>query len=325
MLAAVIRWTMPAELPDELLGWLGYDSDGFSTAEAAALACDLPAVTAVNDPPAPNSAEFRGALVISGGGEMPAAVSRRFLELAGRSTARLVIIPTATDDKYIASDSKEETAFWKKHGFREIEVLHTRSRDVANSPEFVAPLRRATAVWIDGGRQTLLAAAYSDTLVERELHALLERGGVIGGTSAGAACLSRIMIVRGHICKVPGFGLLPGTIIDQHFVKRNRMPRLLAALQKRSGWVGLGIDEGAAAVVTRDSLQCIGNSTVTLCLAETLREPMRETVLSPGQTASLIAWRNEAIARTVPSEREPREVAIDIKAEESSSVGAGGQ
>src|SRR6185369_8433195 len=123
-LAAVFRVTVPSEIPESVLEFLGLDTDGFSSIEAAALACDLPAVTAVNDPTETNSDEFRGALVISGGGEMPAAVSRRFLELAGGSTARLVIIPTATDDKYIASDSKEETAFWKKHGFRNVEVLH---------------------------------------------------------------------------------------------------------------------------------------------------------------------------------------------------------
>jgi len=106
-------------------------------------------------------------------------------------------------------------------------VLHTRSRDKANTTEFVAPLRHATAVWFEGGQQSRLAAAYVGTEVERELYAMSDRGGVIGGTSAGAAIMSRVMVEGGNPEPRMGTGLdlLPGTIVDQHFLVRGHPHR----------------------------------------------------------------------------------------------------
>src|SRR5205085_1949334 len=83
---------------------------------------------------------------------------------------------------------------------------------------------------------------YRGTRLEDELHKVLDRGGVIGGTSAGAAVMSKLMIGGGTvIARVePGFGFLPGGIIDPHFLKRNRAHRLLQALPKNPGWLALG-------------------------------------------------------------------------------------
>jgi cyanophycinase len=165
---------------------------------------------------------IRGSLVICGGGRLPDAIRDRFIELAGGKGARLVVIPTASEDADLARDGAEIVELWMARNPKEVQLLHTRSRDDANRPEFTEPLRQATAVWISGGRQSLLAAAYSGTAVEKELHALLRRGGVVGGTSAGAAIMSRQMIVKGIVHDVPGLGLLPGAVIDQHGPRRKR-------------------------------------------------------------------------------------------------------
>ena len=102
-------------------------------------------------------------------------------------------------------------------------LLHTRDAKKANEAAFVKPLTEATAVWFGGGDQGKLLAAYRGTAVERELHKLLQRGGAIGGTSAGAAVMSKVMITGGNPkAEVgTGFGFLTHVVIDQHFLKRN--------------------------------------------------------------------------------------------------------
>ena len=141
------------------------------------------------------------------------------------------MIPTASED---ADGSKLNLSveIWKKRGAEWVRLMHTRSRQEADAPDFVRPLTAATGVWIDGGTQSLLSDAYLGTEVERQLMALLARGGVIGGTSAGAAIMSRMMIEGGgneaELGK--GFDFLPGAVIDQHFLKRNRITRLLGVV-----------------------------------------------------------------------------------------------
>jgi cyanophycinase len=241
-----------------------------------------------------------GALVLCGGGALPETVRDEFVKRAGASAARLVIIPTASDPGEEEEDAAQVAAIWRRHGIATITTLHTRRHDEANDEMFVAPLRTATAVWISGGRQSRIAAAYSGTRVERELHALIARGGVVGGTSAGAACLSRVMIVRGRIHETPGLGLLPGAIIDQHFLARRRQARLLSALGAHPDLVGFGIDEGTALVVRGRSLECIGDSTVTICLGETDRSGSTRDVLRPRERSDLTMLRRAAQARVAP-------------------------
>src|SRR5262249_28359202 len=148
------------------------------------------------------------------------------LELAGGKNARLVIIPTA----HTRADRLETMTtytFWKAQEVASVRFLHTRKPDEANDPKFVKPLTEATGVWFSGGDQSMLVAPYHGTWVERELHKLLARGGVVGGPSAGASAMSRLMIVGGNpLAQVgDGFGLLPQVVIDQHFHNRNRLPR----------------------------------------------------------------------------------------------------
>jgi cyanophycinase len=246
-------------------------------------------------------AGIRGTLLLCGGGRIPDAVRDEFVRLAGAEKGKLVIIPAASGDDTVDADAAAVTEIWKSRGIGTITTLHTRSRELADSDDFCAPLRNATAVWITGGRQTQIVATYQNTLVETELRALINRGGVIGGTSAGAACQSRVMLVRGAIYDIPGFDLIPGSVVDQHFLVRNRKERLFSALERHPALVGLGVDEATGLVVHGRTLKCIGDSTVTICYGACGECACDEQVLQSGQSTDLTMLR-----RAIRDRLEPR-------------------
>ena len=247
-----------------------------------------------------DSRGIRGSLIISGGGNPDPIIKERFIALAGNSEARLVIIPTAS----ITADDpdKDHRLSWQDANASSISVLHTRDRKTANDPKFVEPLKAATAVWLSGGSQSRLSDAYVGTLVETELHALLARGGVIGGTSAGAAIMSRDMIASGKQNPVmgTGFGFLPYAIIDQHFLARNRQTRSLKAVKEHPGQFGLGIDEGTALEVTGRRIRVLGKSTVTITLGPSALRDASTTAVPANAVIDLTSLRRAAIARAGP-------------------------
>src|SRR5262249_29484316 len=141
--------------------------------------------------------------------------------------------------------------YFRSQAVKSVDVVHTHERKKADDPEFVKPLTEATGVWLSGGDQSRLAAAYRGTLVEKGLRKVLPGAGAVGAPSAGAHIMSSLMIVGGSKdAEVgPGFGLLGGVVIDMHFANRNRLHRLLGVLAKHPGYTGVGIDEGTALVV----------------------------------------------------------------------------
>jgi cyanophycinase len=242
-----------------------------------------------------------GALVIVGGGKVPDAAIDRFLKLAGGDKAKLVIIPTASGTAD-GADADKVLAPWKERKPASAVLLHTRDRKTADDTKFLEPLREATGVWFDGGSQNNITDAYLGTGVEKELYALLKRDGVIGGTSAGAAVMSRLMITGGtkEAKTARGFDLLPGVVVDQHFLKRNRQDRLFGLIDKHPDLVGLGIDEGTALVVKGRTLSVVGDSTVTAYLAKSSQREARAFELKPGPVADLTALRRSAVTRAAP-------------------------
>ena len=145
------------------------------------------------------SGPVRGTLILTGGDQETAL--KEFVELAGGPDANIVYIPTAASslrlpsgliwewlnsDELPANTPEFKAELCKMFGIKNITILHTRNRKTANSEDFVKPLRSAQGVWISGGNAGRLSKAYLDTLTQRELQAVLERGGVIGGNSAGA-------------------------------------------------------------------------------------------------------------------------------------------
>ena len=212
----------------------------------------------------PEEPARRGALVIVGGGGLPDNVRDKFMALAGGKAAKLVVIPTASES---ADRKDEEEGYlqpWRKYQPAGLVLLHTRSRPTADDPAFARPIADATAVWFSGGDQVKLIEAYRGTAVDREFRALLGRGGVIGGTSAGAAVMSDVMIEGGNpkADVGRGFGFVTNAVFDQHFLKRNRVNRLLGVLADRPQLIGIGIDEGTAFVLEGDGWSVVGKSYV---------------------------------------------------------------
>ncbi len=235
----------------------------------------LIAITAVTlQTPKPCVGPFKGYLVIVGGGVTGTVIDSKFKELAGGASAHLVIIPTASADGQFNVDRIRQR--WSK-GVAGADVVNTRDRKTADSADFVKPLTAATGVWLDGGRQWRLADAYLGTRTLAEIKVVLDRGGVVGGSSAGAT-IQGSFLVRGaagtpgnpdgdnRIMESPdhltGFGLLTNCAIDQHVITRHRENDLVGVIKAHPELLGIGIDESTAIVVHGSEFEVIGKSKV---------------------------------------------------------------
>jgi cyanophycinase len=213
----------------------------------------------------------RGALVIVGGGKVGPEILGRLFDLAGGKDAPLVVIPTASGaDDYPADWSGLK--MFKDFGVTNITLLHTKDRKVADSEDFVRPITTAKAVWFVGGRQWRLVDSYLNTRTQREIERVLERGGVVAGSSAGASIIASYM-VRGavennFIMMAPGyeegFGLIKGVAIDQHMLTRNRQDDLEEVVEKHPDVLGIGLDESTAIVVQGQQFEVIGASKIAI-------------------------------------------------------------
>ena len=256
-------------------------------------------------PPVPyaiDPAGIGGTLVVAGGGALPQAVYEAFVEAAGGEGARIVVIPTASGRADAADATTAVLEPWLERPHESVEVLHTRDRERADQPEFSAGLERATGVWIGGGSQSRILDAYEGTLVETRLVELLSRGGVIGGSSAGAACMSEVMIAGGM---APpdlrrGFDLLPHAIVDQHFTERDRAPRLRAAIATHPGRFGVGVDEGTALIVRGRDMRVVGRGRVHLFAASGAGRDAREVAHGAEDRIDLVSWQRGARERLRP-------------------------
>lgn len=244
-----------------------------------------------------------GALVIVGGAMQDPAIVQRFIDLAGGPDAPLVIVPTA-------GDANEYDQYWsgvrqfRENGARNFTVLHTRDPKVADTEAFVKPIAGARGVFFTGGRQWRLADAYLNTRTQRELQGVLDRGGVIGGSSAGATILGSFLVrgdTKGNETMVGdhtiGFGFLKNSAIDQHLLRRNRQFDLIDVVKTRPELLGIGIDENTAIVVQDDRFDVIGRGYVAIYDAKHATRPAdRFYVLAPGDRYDLV--KREATRRS---------------------------
>jgi cyanophycinase len=210
-----------------------------------------------------------GSLVIVGGAMKDTAIINRFIALAGGVNAPIIVIPTAGGESVI--DNKKAAEVLTMAGAKNVTVLHTYDTSIANSKEFVRPLLKATGVWFNGGRQWRLVDAYANTLTETEIRKVLDRGGVIGGSSAGAT-IQGSYLVRGDTRANTlvmgdhevGFAYLNNAAIDQHLLVRNRQNDLPAVISKFPHLLGIGLDENTAIVVKGNEFEVIGQSYVAI-------------------------------------------------------------
>ena len=131
----------------------------------------------------------------------------------------------------------------------------------------MAPLRHARGVWFVGGRQWHLADSYLHTLTEREIFNVLARGGVVGGSSAGAS-IQGSFLMRGDTKSNTvvmgdhqvGMGFLKHVAIDQHVLRRNRQFDLIGVVEAHPELLGIGLDENTAIIVHGDTAEVMGQS-----------------------------------------------------------------
>ena len=127
-----------------------------------------------------------GTLIAIGGGEIgDTEIMAKFRNLAGGDSAKIVVIPTA-----FVINNQIDTALLKRnfneYGIPNFTILHTSDPSVANTDEFVKPIKEATGIYFTGGRHWRIADSYLNTKAHKEMLKLLDRGGVIAGSSAGA-------------------------------------------------------------------------------------------------------------------------------------------
>lgn len=227
------------------------------------------AAVAPHSTPAANAAPpGKGHFVLVGGGNISREMSEEFVRLAGGKRARIVVIPSATP----WASPRAATARWLALG-AETTAIHVTTKKEASDPKLYTCLNDATGVWMGGGDQGLLADLFAGTPLSDKLRAVLTRGGVVGGFSAGASVVTKVMVLgRGES---QGFGLLEDLIIDQHFSQRRRLDRLRRLVDKHPDKIGYGIDESTALIISEGLVRVIGDGAVTRCTGR--EQPIRLT------------------------------------------------
>jgi cyanophycinase len=254
---------------------------------------------------APEYGPATGTLVIQGGGSADGTgIVETFINKAGGLHAKIVIVPTAggnrNPDGTIRTYKEEQVlASWKKRGLTNVWMLHTHDPKIADTEDFTKILRDVNGVWFDGGRQWNIVDSYANTLTLREFRNVLERGGVVGGSSAGATIqgdyLVRGAIAGPDIVMTPepehehGFAFLRKVAIDQHINTRNRWDDIIPVIKKYPQMLGIGISEGTAIIVTGDRFQVIGKWKVAIHDNTRVYQPWEKPyyVLSPGDVYNM--------------------------------------
>lgn len=236
-----------------------------------------------------------GALVIVGGGGAGPEIIKRFVDLAGGSQAKIVYIPTAGGRQTfdLAYKGRVIQPFLDQ-GAQKVTVVHTYDPEEADTDEFVEAIKEATGVWFSGGRQWRIVDAYAGTKSEVAFQGVLDRGGVIGGSSAGAT-IQGSYLARGDTKTNTimmgdhevGFGYLKNSAIDQHLLQRNRQFDLIEIIKAKPELLGIGLDEKTAIIVQGDEFTVMGPSYVAIYDHEILEKSGRFYFLAEGDRFDL--------------------------------------
>jgi cyanophycinase len=227
---------------------------------AVGLLLCLPAAASPMPPAQP-----KGHLLIIGGNGTTEDIVKRVVDTAGGTQGRVVIFPQASE---LPETGANAVKTWTEAGIGRAEVGDPKDPAAA-----IKAVKDATFIWFPGGDQNKLTAALANTGIPEAIRARYVEGALVGGTSAGAAVMSQVMITgeadlqsitTAKTETAPGFGLFPEAIVDQHFLKRQRVNRLISAVLDHPDLVGIGIDEATAIFVTGRSFQVLGKSSVVV-------------------------------------------------------------
>jgi len=268
----------------------------------------------------PSAPRPKGHLFIVGGGERDEPLMRRFVDLAkGFGTGRIVVFTMASSVPLEVGP--ELVAEFRKYGVQDV-VYYQLTRDEAMKGDSAKILDGVSAIWFSGGDQARLTAALLDTPIHTRMLEFYAAGGLLGGTSAGAAVMSEVMITgdekrttdenlnwqtveADNVVRVRGFGFVKNAIIDQHFLIRRRQNRLISLVLENPALLGAGIDESTAILVRPDGKwEVLGESQVYVIDARTAivtkassnklgGHGLRLHLLLPGDVFDPIAGRAE--------------------------------
>jgi cyanophycinase len=218
--------------------------------------------------------ESSGQLLIIGGAEDKEGdckILREFVRRAGGVNARIVVMTVATEmPREVGEDYIK---IFERLGAEDIRIVDTVQREDASSSTYLEAVNKATGVFFTGGDQSRITSILKDTEIDAAIHKRYQEGIVVAGTSAGAAMMPDVMIVEGDsetnprvnvVEMAPGMGFLPGIVIDQHFLQRGRLGRLLSALVQQPAVLGIGIDENTSILVQNNKFQVVGEGAVTI-------------------------------------------------------------
>jgi cyanophycinase len=212
-----------------------------------------------------------GTLVIVGGHEDKVDERVILRAIAARADGGALVVVTAASNVPDELWGDYEPVF-RDLGVADVRHLHVDVREEAHDPERLRVLDGASAVFFTGGNQLKLTSQLGDTPVYTRVRELYERGGCVAGTSAGASVVTETMLVTGDsdaspkvgdvVSMAPGFGFLPGVIVDQHFAERGRIGRLIGAVAQNPRIVGVGVDENTAIVCEGHAFTVLGEGGV---------------------------------------------------------------
>ncbi|MBS3946776.1 MAG: cyanophycinase [Dethiobacter sp.] len=216
-----------------------------------------------------------GKLVIIGGAEdqnQHCTILKKVLELSEESKARVAVIATASAKP--AQTGQDYEQIFYELGAESVRILQVLSRKSAQDPSSATALREASIIFITGGDQLRLTSILGGTALMETLWERFTGGAILAGTSAGASAMSATMIIGGEagqppqrelIHMSPGLGFLPGVLVDQHFAQRGRFGRLIAAVALNPGFLGIGIDEDTAIIVSENRwLETVGSYGISI-------------------------------------------------------------
>jgi cyanophycinase len=208
-------------------------------------------------------------------------VWQRIVQLAGGKGARFVVFGTASEDP--ESSAKQVVDLLQRRG-AVAEALPVAPKflwvdlnKVVRDPALIAKVKAAKGIFFTGGVQErivdVLQPGGQSTPMLEAIWDVYRKGGVIAGTSAGAAIMSTIMfrdapsvinILKGRFADGKqidrGLGFVgPHLFVDQHFLKRGRFGRMIPLMMVKGYKIGLGVDENTAAVIRGDEIEVIGD------------------------------------------------------------------
>lgn len=227
----------------------------------------------------PLNVNAQGHLVIIGGGDKPGKIIEKIIQLSGGENAKIIVIPNASSEQLESANYQVDE--FKSFGAKNVEPIFFNKLS-ADSDSIINKLNDASGIFFCGGDQSNLTADLLGTKLLLKIKDVYEKGGVISGTSAGAAVMSKVMITgnelinkdtteifnmieKGNVETTEGFGFVTQAVIDQHFIKRKRNNRLISVILEHPQLLGIGIDESTAILVNPDeTFEVIGEGQVII-------------------------------------------------------------